>query len=78
METMTRKQYPDRNAPIAADHLIPNAVPELVDPIAWRRLTVSSLNVAIYILWLCRETTEQNLYYHPATTMNNNLLPKFR
>ena len=34
METMTRKQYPDRNAPIAADHLIPNAVPELVDPIA--------------------------------------------
>ena len=36
-----------------------NAVPQPVDPIAWRRLTVGSRNVAFYIKWPCRETTEQ-------------------
>ena len=39
--------------------MIHNAVPQPVDPIAWRRLTVSSRNVAFHIKWLCRETTEQ-------------------
>ena len=34
-----------------------NAVPQPVDPIAWRRLAVSSRNVAFYINWPCRETT---------------------
>ena len=32
---------------------------QLVDPITWRRLAVSSLNVAFHIKWPCRETTEQ-------------------
>ena len=39
--------------------MIYNAVPQPVDPIAWRRLAVSSRNVAFHIKWPCRETTEQ-------------------
>ena len=39
--------------------MIHNAVPQPVDPIAWRRLAVSSRNVAFHIKWPCRETTEQ-------------------
>ena len=39
--------------------MIHKAALEPVDPIAWKRLAVSSRNVAIYIEWLCRETTEQ-------------------
>ena len=39
--------------------MIHNAVLEPVDPIAWKRLAVSSRNVAIYIYLLCREPTEQ-------------------
>ena len=30
-----------------------------VEPIAWRRLSVSRRNVAFHIKWPCRETTEQ-------------------
>ena len=46
-----------------------NAVPQPVDPIAWRRHAVSSRNVAFHIKWPCRETTEQ--------TYNIILLPRW-
>ena len=39
--------------------MIYNAVPQPVDPIAWRRLALSSRNVAFHIKWPCREITEQ-------------------
>ena len=39
--------------------MIYNAVSQQVDPIAWRRLAVSSRNVALHIKWPCCETTEQ-------------------
>ena len=38
---------------------IHNAVPQPVDPITWRRLAISSRNIAFYIMWPCRKTTEQ-------------------
>ena len=45
----TMEQWEDRNAPITADFCDINDSVQSVDLIAWRRLAVSSRNVAIYI-----------------------------
>ena len=49
--------------------MIHNAVTIPVDPITWRRHAVNSRNIAIYIKWLCHETTKQ-IYFTIMLILN--------
>ena len=68
------EQKDGRNAPITADLCDINDTVQSVDLIAWRRLAVSSRNVAIYISsdYIVRQTIIH--FIIASTTMNNNNL----